>query len=223
MSEHTSARPAAIAVMRAMRTGGNKGLTARHYDGLGLTYRLLELPLRGPPAQRWADWDVAVSLALARYLQDLHFGRVEPGVVGHGLRVDPTRLDVATVLTAVAGSRDVEATIATVEPAFRHYLLLEQQLVRYRELAATPGLTALPPLPKRTIEPGGDDAGAVALANLLAALGDLPDADTVTDGHYREALSQAVPRFQRPHGLIRRLVRVAGNPHRRTRHHHRRK
>ncbi len=195
------ATPAAIAVLRALRTAGNKGLNAGHYDGLGLTYRLLELPLRGPPAERWADWDVAVSLALARYLQDLHFGRVEPGVVGHGLRVDATRLDIAAVLAAIVDSRDIEATIASVEPAFRHYRLLEQQLVRYRELAATPGLTALPPLPKRTIEPGEDYAGAAALANLLAALGDLPDADIVTDGHYGEPLSQAVQRFQRRHGL----------------------
>lgn len=195
------ATPAAIAVLGALRTAGNKGLSTRHYDGLGLTYRLLDLPLRGPPGERWADWDVAVSLALARYLQDLHFGRVEPGIVGHGLRVDATRLDIAAVLTAVAASTDVQGTIAAVEPAFRHYRLLEQQLVRYRELAGTPRLTALPPLPRRAVEPGEEYAGAVALGKLLAALGDLPDADTVTDGLYSDSLSQAVRRFQARHGL----------------------
>jgi len=195
------ATPAAITVLRALRTADNKGLDARHYDGTALTYRLLDLPLRGPPGERWADWDVAVSLALARYLQDLHFGRVDPAAVGHGLRVDPARIDLATVLTGIATGIDVEAKIAAVEPAFRHYRLLQQQLVRYRELAAVPGLTSLPPLPKRTVEPGEDYAGAVALARLLAALGDLPDADAVNDGRFDAPLSESLRRFQRRHGL----------------------
>ncbi|MFO1378005.1 MAG: L,D-transpeptidase family protein [Steroidobacteraceae bacterium] len=199
--DDNGATPAAIAVLRALRTADNKGLDARHYDGTALTYRLLDLPLRGPPDDRWADWDVALSLALARYLQDLHFGRIDPAAVGHGLRVDPARIDLAAVLAGIATGVDVDAKIAAVEPAFRHYRLLEQQLVRYRELAAIPGLTSLPPLPKRTVEPGEDYAGAVALARLLAALGDLPDADAVTDGRFDTNLSTAVQRFQRRHGL----------------------
>ena len=37
--------PAAGSSWTALRTAGNKGLDARDYDGIGLTYRLLDLPL----------------------------------------------------------------------------------------------------------------------------------------------------------------------------------
>src|SRR5690606_34945669 len=57
-----------------------------------------------------------------------------------------------------------------------HYRLLEQALERYRALALQPGLTGLPPLPRRSIKEGESWQGTPALRRLLLALGDLPQA-----------------------------------------------
>jgi murein L,D-transpeptidase YcbB/YkuD len=197
------ATPGAIAVLAALRSAANKGLDARDYDGLALTYRLLELPLTGGDRAPWPEWDVAVSRALARYLQDLHFGRIEPAALGLDLVVDPARIDLAAALAAIATTDDLAGEIARVEPGFRHYRLLQAALVRYRELAAEPALGPLPPLPKRTLEPGDAWDGAAPLAQRLAALGDLGDApgSVGIDGRYDAALAAAVQRFQRRHGL----------------------
>jgi murein L,D-transpeptidase YcbB/YkuD len=104
-----------------------------------------------------------------------------------------------------------------------HYLLLEHALQRYRELAQQPGLTDLPPLPRRSIKPGESWEGMPALRRLLETLGDLqpgpapdpppaaataapgPDgsgADAVQPGLvFDPALVLALQRFQERHGL----------------------
>jgi murein L,D-transpeptidase YcbB/YkuD len=93
------------------------------------------------------------------------------------------------------------------EPAspqlLRHYLLLEQALVNYQELASRPELTRLPPLPRRSLQPGEPYAGAVELRVLLTALGDLPipreleGPPDILD----ETLVAALKNFQQRHGL----------------------
>lgn len=106
------------------------------------------------------------------------------------------------------------------EPAspqsMRHYQLLEQALARYQELAAAqPALTALPPLPRRSLRTGEDYAGVPALRVLLTALGDLPagaalaapattapgERDLPSVQLFDETLAAALQRFQERHGL----------------------
>lgn len=55
-----------------------------------------------------------------------------------------------------------------------HYLLLEQALEKYRDLAARPELTGLPPLPRKSIKPGESWASMPMVRRLLMELGDLP-------------------------------------------------
>jgi murein L,D-transpeptidase YcbB/YkuD len=57
-----------------------------------------------------------------------------------------------------------------------HYLLLEKALERYRALSLQPGLTGLPPLPRRAIKAGESWQGVPVLRRLLLALGDLQQA-----------------------------------------------
>lgn len=84
-----------------------------------------------------------------------------------------------------------------------HYLLLENALPRYRELAARPALTQLPALPRGSLKEGDAWEGLPALRTLLTALGDLPEEH---DGQppaatLDAALAQALQRFQERHGL----------------------
>jgi L,D-transpeptidase YcbB len=116
----------------------------------------------------------ALSQAALRFAHDLHFGRVDARAAGFALREARAPLDDDALLARLATARDPAAELAAVEPPFLHYRLLKAMLHRYRELAATPGLTRLPPLPARAVRQGDRYAGAPQLRRFLQALGDLP-------------------------------------------------
>lgn len=89
-----------------------------------------------------------------------------------------------------------------------HYVLLEQALPRYRELAKQTTLTQLPVLPRRSLKQGDSWEGVAALRRLLFTLGDLPQRDPqVPDGLPAAAnvldapLVESLQRFQERHGL----------------------
>jgi len=95
------------------------------------------------------------------------------------------------------------AAPGTSPQSMPHYVLLENALPRYRELAARPALTQLPALPRRSLKEGESWDGLPALRTLLTALGDLPQAH---DGQppaaaLEAALVEALQRFQERHGL----------------------
>jgi murein L,D-transpeptidase YcbB/YkuD len=84
----------------------------------------------------------------------------------------------------------------------RHFLLLEQALPRYQQLASQPGLTQLPALPGRSIKPGEPWSGSQALRRLLVAVGDLPAAAGAAPGStLDEDLVAGIRHFQERHGL----------------------
>jgi hypothetical protein len=58
-----------------------------------------------------------------------------------------------------------------VPTQMRHYTLLQQALVRYRDLATDPTLTQLPPLQARSVRVGEPYTGSEALRRLLRATG----------------------------------------------------
>lgn len=91
-----------------------------------------------------------------------------------------------------------------------HYVLLENALPRYRELAARPALTQLPALPRRSLKQGDSWEGLPALRTLLTALGDLPETGAAQPAAVPDAtpvatldatLVEALQRFQERHGL----------------------
>lgn len=91
-----------------------------------------------------------------------------------------------------------------------HYVLLENALPRYRELAARPALTQLPALPRRSLKQGDSWEGLPALRTLLTALGDLSETGAAQPAAVPDAtpvatldatLVEALQRFQERHGL----------------------
>lgn len=165
----------AFTMIALLEHAADYGLDPRDYDPAGLTARAQAMGLVGAAggAAR-AQFDAALSLASARFISDLHSGRVDPRSVGHDLDVPHAALDVGAAVAGAAGSGDLPGVIGDFEPAFRHYDLLKTALARYRQLASDPTLTQLPPLPSRSVKPGQTYAGAAALRRLLQALGDMP-------------------------------------------------
>jgi murein L,D-transpeptidase YcbB/YkuD len=204
------------ALLAALRTAEDHGLSSSDYDASGVT-ALLNAP-GAAPTDRVAAFDIRLSQTAARFLTHLHQGRVDPKAASFELR-SRAPLDYGALLTLMAASDDIAPVISSVEPAFNHYQLLLPALKHYRELAAHPELTSLPKPKAAKIKPGQLYAGVPALRRLLHALGDLsveqelppaPKAKGAKAGKVRAArpslvldplLVKAVKSFQRRHGL----------------------
>lgn len=202
---------AAMSLLRELRRAGDRGLDPQDYPGARLADLLADtIGIPHSEAKPWALFDAGLTLAGLRFLSDLHYGRIDPTAVGHNLTVNRIALDIPTTLAHLAAAVDVPVALDALEPQFKHYQLLKQQLAHYRELANEEGINALPPLPAKSLKPGGDYVGAAQLQHLLTALGDAaaqPPTETgpVTTPQppvqmFTPYLSAAVRNFQRRHG-----------------------
>ncbi len=194
---------AAANLLAEMRAAESRGLDSRDYRANELAAAIAGLRHDADP-QAVARLDRAFEAAAARFVTDLHAGRVSPRAAGHDLAVPHAALDLETALAALASTSDTAAVLDDYEPGLRHYHLLKQALQHYRELALEPQLTALPRLGPRSVKPGETWDGMPALRRLLVALRDLAP-DTVVPE--TEALrldpstAAALRNFQRRHGL----------------------
>jgi murein L,D-transpeptidase YcbB/YkuD len=198
--------PQAIEAIAQLRAAENVGLHAADYDANGLFYFLVDLVTTSSAGDdQWALFDVGLTTALLTYARDVHFGRVDPRAAGLDLTVEPARIDLPPLMEQMSTSHDVAGVLRGLEPTFKHYELLKRALVHYRELAQTPWLTRLPPLPAKSVKPGESYPGAPQLRVLLTALGDLPEPTAPVDGAQTAtldpALVEALQRFQTRHGL----------------------
>jgi murein L,D-transpeptidase YcbB/YkuD len=144
-----------------------------------------------------------LSRAAARFVTDVHSGRIDPASAGLSLPRARRTFDVASALQRLASSPDFPTTLASLEPAPLPYRRLKEALAQYRRLAQQAGLTALPPLPSRSLAQGDEYVGAPALRKLLEALGDLAATDTKLRDEQTidTALVSGIRSFQRRHGL----------------------
>lgn len=147
-----------------------------------------------------AQFDVALTEAVLRFLSDLHFGRADPGLyrTAKSKRVERSELPVMLRRWFLEAG-DLSTSVEKVEPPFEGYRRALASLRRYRALAAEDDGEALP-VPKKPVEAGGEYAGLARLTRLLRLTGDLPSGDAVF-GRYSGALVEAVKRFQARHGL----------------------
>jgi len=202
-SDGTKATEVAISLLQQLRFAGDRGLDPEDYPGNALAYLLNDLiDARPARIEQWALFDAGLSLAGFRFLSDVHYGRVDPGTMGHDLSVGRVNLDIAGTLAHLSTAMDVAVAVDSLEPQFTHYALLKKQLSRYRALAGEDGLNALPSLPAKSLKPGDDYAGAAQLQRLLAELGDAPPPAQGTPPP--QALSpdlvDALKKFQSRHG-----------------------
>jgi murein L,D-transpeptidase YcbB/YkuD len=154
----------AFNVIALLQAADEKGINAVDYDG-----------------PRWADrlktldaprFDVALTVALMRYISDLHIGRVNPRNVRFELDIEQKKYYLPALVAEIKGSGAPSLVLAEVEPRYDEYKRLLAALAKYRELAK--------------------DDKAIPPAKKLQRLGDLRDGESVDAG---------VKRFQSRHGL----------------------
>ncbi len=201
-----SAHPALAGALQTLAQAETQGLDPADYDARLLAEKWEAMS--AAPTDR-ALFDVALTVSAMRLLQSVHWGRVDPRLVGFDYDVTAKLLDLATELRTARDRGGLAAAVAAAEPQFPVYRRLVKALGEYRALAAAGEPGPVPALAARQkkVEPGKPWAGTTALAARLRTFGDLPaDAPlpgTAPDGTplYAGALVDAVKRFQGRHAL----------------------
>ncbi len=191
--------PQARAAVEALLGADVHALRPEDYDAGRLQELLIDIAGgREVDGSELALVDGAISVALLRFLSDLHIGRVNPENLSFAFNVEERKLDLAAVVRAAIQHDQILETVARVEPKFPQYSRMQEVLVEYRDLA----IRELPRLPDGvTVQPGDDYAAAGDLRALLIALGDLAADAPPVGVAYEGELVRAVGRFQTRHGL----------------------
>ncbi len=195
--------PAAKIVLRELRESRDRGLDPDDYDVRWLDAEAATLGSRSDSLR--AVWDLAFSVATARYALALDRGRVDPRSLHATLLLAREAFDISGALVSLATSTNPVPALRALEPPFYHYRRLVSVLQTYRLLAADSSLAALPDIP-RGLKPGTVYPGAPKLRRLLTLLGDLTDSSAVNrvadgDTLYDDALAKAIKHFQRRQGF----------------------
>jgi murein L,D-transpeptidase YcbB/YkuD len=196
-----SVTPQAAMMVDAIRNSAAKGLDPEDYDGSKWTERFARV---SPEAneEQLVRFDVAVSIAVIRFVRALHVGRFNPGRFHSTFDIDSEHYDLPGLVRMLAGAGDVRAQLARIDPPFEAYRRAERALERYRALAREDSGELLP-VTKKPVDPGNPYPGVARLERLLRLLGDLPASTGVQPGspNYDGPLVDAVKRFQARHGL----------------------
>lgn len=189
----------ALALLNSATT---EGLDPLDYDAATLQDFAARLGAAGASGVAGiATFDVGLSVNTLRYFQHVHFGRVDPGVVGFPLPARE-REDLVERLRAALAGHSIAAAAAELTPSIALFRRLRTALARYRTLAADPALRLFQP-PRATVRPGEPCGELPQLDRLLVALGDLPagEPDRVESLVYEGKLVDGVKHFQLRHGL----------------------
>jgi murein L,D-transpeptidase YcbB/YkuD len=174
------------------------GLDADDYATTALAERVARSP--GDPDE---DLNERLRIALRRYLEDLHAGRVRPHDIEHAFAADrlQPRFEAEAALDAALALGDLALAVRQAAPALPQYERLREALARYRALVPHAAWREpLPALPRSgRVEPGAPWSGVPLLAQRLQALGD-GGADAASPT-YGAGLADALRAFQQRHGL----------------------
>jgi murein L,D-transpeptidase YcbB/YkuD len=148
-----------------------------------------------------AAFDVNLSASVLRYFRHLHFGRVDPRVLGYRMPARE-RDDLAGVLRTAVADHAVPAAALELSPQIALYRQLRSALAQYRALSSDPQLRSFRP-PRATLHPGERWDGLPQLSHRLVAVGDLTavDSDRLDPTLYEGAVVLGVKHFQTRHGL----------------------
>lgn len=146
-----------------------------------------------------ARLDLLLTDAFLLYAAHLVEGRVDPTEVHEGWRARPRRFDLARLLSHALIGDQVGPVLADLAPPHQGYLLLREELERYRRISALGGWPAIPAGP--VLRAGDTDPRLPWLRLRLLAGGDLLEHDAAGGELFDKETATALVRFQHRHGL----------------------
>jgi murein L,D-transpeptidase YcbB/YkuD len=163
-------------------------------------YRVAAAPEDG------AMYEVAVTLSMRRFLQDIGAGRVNPASLGIDLPTNRAPLPSPTAVRDAAVAGKTTASLTAVMPTLGNYEGVRRALATYRVMAQQAEPDPLS-TPASSIHMGDPLPWGSALRSRLEQLGDLPptanDGGSVAiDDVYSSSLEIGVKSFQRRHNLV---------------------
>ena len=194
--------PDAVDALELLARADNEGLDPADYDAIELQRAAGLLERAGVSAAESAAFDERLTSSLARYLHDLHEGRVDPRVLGFRMNAPPDGHDFVALVTAAVAEHRLAALAEDFTPHLAIYRNLRSALARYRLLAADDDTESVPTGPG--VHPGDRYPAAQILKRRLEAVGDLPEdgsTSVAVPPVYAGSLVDGVTRFQRRHGL----------------------
>ena len=191
----------ATAFIQAFSDATSKGLNPDDYDASRWAARVQKLG--GKNGDDLAQFDVAMTIAVMRYVSDLHIGRVNPTHFDFDINVDSKKYNLAEFVSDNAvDAEDVGKLITSVEPNSEQYRQTEAALAQYLELAKQQAQANAVPLADvaKPVVVGQNYSEAAALLARLKLEGDAAAEQTVAKT-YDQELSDAVKSYQHRHGL----------------------
>ncbi|MCC6928231.1 MAG: L,D-transpeptidase family protein [Gemmatimonadaceae bacterium] len=125
----------AMGAVRYLTLVETVGLHAEDYDAARLDSLAKALVERRGAPSHAPRFEALLSVAVARVLAALQWGRVNPRDVHEEFRIPRFDYDVADAMREMADGTDPTAIFNAAEPPLLHYRLLKAQLARQRELA----------------------------------------------------------------------------------------
>ncbi|HRQ93648.1 MAG TPA: L,D-transpeptidase family protein [Candidatus Accumulibacter phosphatis] len=194
--------PAAREAVDLLTQAAGEGLDPRDYEAHGLWQALAGSASAADP-EAWSSVGRRLSLAMRRYLSELHAGRVDPQQFGMRYDADlRSGFDADSLLRSALADERLTEAVRSAAPAWPEYHALRRVLARYRQLVDDPAWQKnLPPLPGGKLSPGQPYGALALLQQRLLLLGDLATADSKLPERYQGALVDAVKAFQARHAI----------------------
>ena len=188
---------AALGTIRYLRSLDRVGLSPTDFDIAVLDSIAQHASSDTLDESRQARFEVTLSVATARALSSLRWGRVHQSEAYPTLRRSRAEFDVALGVYATARTPEPSPVFETAEPPYGGYRELVAALQATRRMARDSVLVAGE---DAALSPGMAYADAAALRRVVRALGVLSDSAppvVAVDTIYDEGLAAAVSRFQR--------------------------
>ena len=136
-----SGRPTSQAreALALLARAGDDGLDPQDYGAAHLQRVMATLEVPDAPLPVSIEFDSQLTVAMTRYLRELHEGRVDPRTLGFRMNVTPDNHNFEFVVRQAVAANRLAATVEAFTPRLVLYRNLRRALQEYREGRA-PGL-----------------------------------------------------------------------------------
>ncbi len=161
-------RQRTASLVDALAAAGDHALRVDAYGSASLLAALEALRAGGAvTTATQARADVLLTASFVAYATDLLIGQIDPRSVNREWHIDSRSVDVDSVLASMLHQEVLSDAIAALQPRDPEYVILLQELARYRQLVASGGWTQVST--RRVLHPG-DTATSHVLGALLGRL-----------------------------------------------------